>query len=42
MSIPFHDIVLAHGTGNAHAQKSMVIIHSYTLEIKSETENSFM
>ena len=39
MSIPFDDIVFAHGTGNAHALKSMIIIHSYQLDFKPDTEN---
>lgn len=25
MSIPFHDIVLAHGIGNAHAKKAWLL-----------------
>lgn len=39
MSIPFGDIVLHHGTGNAHALKSMIIVHSYQLDYKPDTEN---
>ena len=42
MSIPFCDIVSDHGIGNAHALKRMLIVHSYRLERKPNTENFFM
>lgn len=42
MSIPFDDIVFAARYRNAHALKSMIIVHSYQLEYKPDTENSFM
>jgi len=39
---PFMDVVLEHDTGNALHLKAMVILHSYELENKPGTENSFM
>ena len=42
MSITFGDIVFAPRYREYSCPKSMIIVHSYQLDYKPDTENSFM